>query len=277
MKKRSEDAGRSRARRAIVLVVLILLGLAGWSGYRATAELKRICNEQRRLTDAGEQVVITTGRIIPAKLISNHFGLTNGANLANIPFAELRERLIKDMPNIRDVTITLHLPNRVEIESFERVPVARVMTGRSDTSSNRVADRDGVVFRYPRRETTLLPVIRESGTPTQPGEKLGGLAASALRLAQESADADFSVLRVQEADATATDYVLVVLGDASRAKVAWERMDEDCAASRESLHRQLDRLSKAVASRVAEGTKMWNATDFGTPGRIYASDPTKAE
>jgi hypothetical protein len=54
-------------------------------------------------------------------------------------------------------------------------------------------------------------------------------------------------------------------------------MDKDTKASRTSLRRQLKRLSQAMQSNVAAGTKLWNATDWGVPGRIYANDPTKAE
>jgi hypothetical protein len=54
-------------------------------------------------------------------------------------------------------------------------------------------------------------------------------------------------------------------------------MDKKNKTSLTSLRRQLKRLSQAIQSNVAAGTKLWNATDWGVPGRIYANDPTKAD
>ena len=85
------------------------------------------------------------------------------------------------------------------------------------------------------------------------------------------------MLKIQEVDTFKQDYLFVTLGDASRAKIAWEDMESRTRTSRTSLRRQLTRLSQAIKSNVAAGTKLWNAMDYGTPGRIYANDPTKAE
>jgi hypothetical protein len=230
------------------------------------------------VTDAGEQVEVVTGKIVPARLIINHFGLTNGMNLAHVPFAELRERLMKDAPNLKDVKITRTLPNKVRVEAIERVPAVRVIGSGANANPNYTADSEGVVFWYPRRDTTLLPIIRETAKSTStPGSKLSGAALSALWLLEEAADPEYSVLKIQQVETFKQDYLFATLGDSSRAKIAWEDMDKDTKASRTSLRRQLKRLSQAMQSNVAAGTKLWNATDWGVPGRIYANDPTKAE
>jgi hypothetical protein len=223
-------------------------------------------------------VEVITGKIVPARLIINHFGLTNGMNLAHVPFAELRDRLIKDTPNLRDIKITRTLPNKVRVEAFERVPVVRVIGSGANANPNYTADSEGAVFWYPRRDTTLLPIIRESGKNTSaPGARLSGPALSALWLLEEAAAPEFSILKIQQVETIKQDYLFATLGDSSRAKIAWEDMDKDTKASRTSLRRQLKRLSQAMQSNVAAGTKLWNATDWGVPGRIYANDPTKAE
>ena len=230
------------------------------------------------MTDAGEQVEVVTGKIVPARLIINHFGLTNGMNLAHVPFAELRERLMKDAPNLKDVKIYRTLPNKVRVEAIERVPAVRVIGSGANANPNYTADSEGVVFWYPRRDTTLLPIIRETAKSTStPGSKLSGAALSALWLLEEAADPEYSVLKIQQVETFKQDYLFATLGDSSRAKIAWEDMDKDTKASRTSLRRQLKRLSQAMQSNVAAGTKLWNATDWGVPGRIYANDPTKAE
>ena len=54
-------------------------------------------------------------------------------------------------------------------------------------------------------------------------------------------------------------------------------MEKPTKASRISLTNQLARLSNLIRRNLGAGTKLWNATDWGTPGRIYADDPTKVD
>lgn len=244
----------------------------------AFSRLADVYGRQCRLTDAGEQVEIVAGKILPARLFINHFNLTNGVNLAQVPFSELRERLIRDTPNLKDVKIVRTVPNRVRLEVAERVPVVRVIGAGANANPNYTADSEGKVFWYPRRDTSLLPIIRESKKNTSTaGAKLTGMAMAALRLLEEASDPEFATLKIQEVDTFKQDYLFATLGDSSRAKIAWEDMESHSKASRTSLRRQLKRLSQAIKSNVAVGTKLWNATDYGVPGRIYANDPTKAE
>lgn len=278
--KKNVTAPKKHGRLIVTAAVvgIAMLALAVWGAKIAFDRMQRIYLLQCCVTNAGEQVEVVTGKIIPAKLIINHFGLTNGVNLAEVPFAALRERLLKDVPNLRDVKISRHLPNFVRVEVSERVPVVRVIGSGANASPNNAADREGVVFWYPRRDTALLPVIREAKKNTSaPGNRLTGMALAALQLLEEATDPTFAVLKIQEVDTFKPDYLFATLGDSSRAKIAWEDMEKPTKASRISLTNQLARLSKAVKTNLAAGTKLWNATDWGTPGRIYANDPTKAE
>ena len=258
---------------AAVGVILVAYGIAA-----AFGRLNEICERQSCITDAGEQVEIVAGKILPARMFINHFNLTNGVNLARVPFAALRARLIRDMPNIRDIRIARTVPDKVRIEVIERVPVARVMGAGPKANPNYTADSEGKVFWYPRRDTALLPVIREARKDTSAaGAQLSKMSMAALLLLEEAADPEFAILKIQEVDTFKQDYLFATLGDSSRAKIAWEDMESRSKASRESLRRQLTRLSQAMKSNVAAGTKLWNATDWGVPGRVYANDPTKAE
>ena len=267
---------KTLAIAAVAIIGACTLVLCG--AVTAFSHLAEVCERQCRVTDAGEQIEIITDKILPARLFINHFNLTNGVNLAKLPFAELRERLIRDMPNLKDVKIVRTLPDRVLIEISERIPVVRVIGAGSNANPNYAADSEGKVFWYPRRDTALLPIIREAKKETSTaGAKLSGMAMAALRLIEEASDPEFAMLKIQEVDTFKQDYLFVTLGDASRAKIAWEDMESRTRASRTSLRRQLTRLSQAIKSNVAAGTKLWNAMDYGTPGRIYANDPTKAE
>jgi hypothetical protein len=281
MKKKTHLKEGDKKRQVVALIAVAAVAVTATVGIGATIAFKKLKHTyelQCCVTDAGEQVEVVTGKIVPARLIINHFGLTNGMNLAHVPFAELRERLMKDAPNLKDVKITRTLPNKVRVEAIERVPAVRVIGSGANANPNYTADSVGVVFWYPRRDTTLLPIIRETAKSTStPGSKLSGAALSALWLLEEAADPEYSVLKIQQVETFKQDYLFATLGDSSRAKIAWEDMDKDTKASRTSLRRQLKRLSQAMQSNVAAGTKLWNATDWGVPGRIYANDPTKAE
>ena len=94
---------------------------------------------------------------------------------------------------------------------------------------------------------------------------------------EEAAAPEFSALKIQEVDTFKPDYLFATLGDSSRAKIAWSDMEKPTKASRISLTNQLTRLTQALKSNLAAGTKLWNATDLGPSPRIYANDPTKAE
>ena len=273
-----QKGGKGKIVAIIAVAASAALALAVCGISAALDRLEEICERQCILTDAGEQVEISAGKILPARLFANHFNLTNGVNLAQVPFAELRERLIRDMPNLRDIKIVRTIPDRVRIEVVERVPVVRVIGAGARANPNYTADAEGKVFWYPRRDTALLPIIREAKKDTSAaGAQLSGMAMAALRLLEEAADPEFAALKIQEVDTFKKDYLFATLGDSSRAKIAWEDMENPTRASRESLRRQLKRLSQAMKSNVAAGTKLWNATDWGVPGRIYANDPTKAE
>ena len=268
--------GRTIAIAATAGTAAIALAVCGLAA--AFNRLNEIFERQCCLTDAGEQVEVVAGKILPPRLFINHFNLTNGVNLADVPFAELRERLIRDMPNLRDIRIVRTIPDKVRIEIVERVPVVRIIGTGTNANPNYTADSEGKVFWYPRRDTALLPIIREAKKDTSAaGAKLSGMAMAALRLLEEAENPDFAILKIQEVDTFKQDYLFATLGDSSRAKIAWEDMESDSKVSRESLRRQLTRLSQAMKSSIAAGTKLWNATDWGVPGRIYANDPTKAE
>jgi hypothetical protein len=280
MKKKTniKNGGKGKLITLIVVAAVaaaVVLFVAASAVFRS---LKCTYEQQCCITDAGEQVEITVGKILPSRLFISHFNLTNGVNLSQVPFAKLRERLIGDMPNLRDIKIVRTIPNKVRIEVYERTPVVRVLGAGAKANPNYTADTEGKVFWYPRRDTTLLPIIREAKKETSAaGSKLSGMAMAALRLLEEATDPEFAILKIQEVETFKEDYLFATLGDSSRAKIAWEDMDCDTKTSRTSLRRQLKRLSQAMKSNVAAGTKLWNATDWGVPGRIYANDPTKAE
>lgn len=268
----------SSTSRAVAFGVLavILLGAITTGATFGFSLLRTIWQQQCRVDDPELNVVITTGKMVHPDVVTLHFGLTNGANLATIPFEELRVNLLETVPNIKDIHIERRLPNRVTVEVSEREPVVRVAPAKGKANNGCVADLDGVVFRF-FNNVELLPIIRESNEPaTPPGKKLTGGAAAALQLIEVASNDFKEELRILEIDTSKKDYLLATLGDYSNAQIAWERMGERTQASRASLKRQLSRLSKAIASRISPRTTLWIATDYGSPGRVYANDPARS-
>lgn len=279
MIRRTRDDAR-RVRVVVAIVTLLVLLAAALTGVAfGVSSLRKTWREQCVVTDRELDVVIDNRkdeqrRMVHPDIITLYFGLTNGANLATIPFADLREKLLGRIPNIADLKIERRLPNRVTITVVEREPAVRIATLKGRADSGRVADLEGVVFPF-SSNVSALPVIREA-TTTPAGKRLTGMAAAAVRLVEEAALPDLADLSVLEVDTTHADYLLVTLGDYSRARIAWDRMCEDTRVSRTSLTNQLTRLSKAIATRVITQPTLWHATDYGSPGRVFAKDPARS-
>ena len=150
-KNTKDNGGRHIAVVAVCLGLLLLAGI-GIGAALGIGKLTEIWQEQCRVNDPEIQAVIdnrSTRKMVHDEIVITHFSLTNGANLATIPFAELRRELLDRVPNIRDIRIERTLPNRVTVKVDERSPIARVgLRGRNGASGGRVADLEGVVFRY---------------------------------------------------------------------------------------------------------------------------------
>jgi len=288
IKRNKNIKGESASRRMAVLAVILLLGAAATCCGIAISigALRDVWHEQFRVKDTRIDVVVSSsGNIVQPDVITIHFGLTNGANLATIPFDELRKSLIKRIPNIRDMKIERRLPRRVTIDVEERVPAVRIAPPKGKADSGRVADFDGVVFRYFNSDP--MPIIRESSEHSaSPGERLAGNAAAALQLIKfladaadakgESSEPELADMRILEIDTSKRDYLFVTFGDYSTAEIDWDRRGEDSERSRKSLRRQLVRLAQAMSARLTPRATPWIATDFGPGGRIYAKDPSRA-
>lgn len=247
------------------LISAIAIGIV--FGYNS---LRNIYLEQCVITDLNRQVEINHGKMVDGEVIREKLGLKTGANLALIDFKTKREDALKTTPNIRNISISRHLPDRITVDVEERSPIARVNIRGKKAVSGKVVDTDGVVFIW-QRGTNMLPTIREADAPgTHPGAHLSGRALAALRVIEACQEGDLRELGILEIDASKNDYLLATLGNYSRAKIAWNQMNDiDSFESRDSMLKQLEFLTKAVRSHISDDQSViWNATD--TSGKIYA-------
>ncbi len=289
MIKRSANVNvksQKAVRRLLVVAAIVLVGggVACWGAAIGFRALRSIWLEQFRVQDSAIDVIVTTPgvNVIP-EIITFHFGLTNGANLATIPYQEKSRELIARNPNIRSISIERRLPRRVIIDVKEREPAVRIVAAKGTESAGLVADYDGVVFRT-FKAPSQLPVMRESAeTRHTPGQHLEGHAYAALQLVHVLADAaegksdapELAALRVREINTSKKDYLLVTLDDYSTAEIAWDRMGEESEIAQKSLHRQLLHLSQAIATRLTPRSIRWIVTEYEKGGRVYAADPAR--
>ncbi len=274
------------SHRLVTFAVTALVGacLACWGLSIGFAALREIWREQFRVQDSAIDVVVTSsGKNVHPDTIKLYFGLTNGANLATIPYGELRQSLIARIPNIHDITITRRLPRRVTVDVREREPAVRIVPPKGTPDSGLVADSDNVVFRT--FNSPPLSIFRGTDDAhCKPVARLEGHARAGLQLVHllaEAADAksdaapELADLRVLEVDTSKKDYLLVTLGDYSTAEIAWAHMGEDSETAQQSLRRQLVHLAQAIAARLTPRTTRWIATEYQKGGRIYAADPAR--
>ena len=273
-------------RRLLLLAALVLVcgGFVCWGFAVGVGALREVWREQFRVQDSAIDVVVTSsGKNVTPATIVYYFGLTNGANLATIPYDELRKSLIARIPNIHDISIERRLPRRVTVDVKEREPAVRIAPPKGASDSGLVADYDGVVFRT--YNSPRLPIIRESSEIRHTaGHRLEGHARAALQhvhLLAEVADGKSDAppaladLRVLELDTSKKDYLLVTLGDYSTAEIAWDHMGEDSEIAHQSLRRQLVHLAQAIATRLTPRATRWIATEYEKGGRVYAADPAR--
>lgn len=268
-KKQNKINNNEGRKMALAILVMILVSGAIFGLVKACGLLKDIYLEQCVIVNMDEQVKLSAGKMVHPDTIKEALGLRVGANLALIDFKERRAELLKKAPNLRNIFITRHLPDKVTIETEERVPLARINLKGRKAPSGLVVDADGVVFSW-ARGTGMLPMIRESETPLPSiGQILSGKALAALRVIEACQDGELRELGILEVDISKPDYLIATLSNYSRAKLAWDSMkDVDSFESRRSMLKQLSLLSQAISSRVGDDAVLWNATD--TSGRIYA-------
>lgn len=264
---------RKTGKRSVLAFFALILFAALLGGVAfAYARLRDICLEQCVIIDATEQVAITSGKLVKADVIAGMFGLTNGANLARIDYDTHREKCLRDQPAIRSISITRHLPNRVEISVVERTPEVRLNFVKSRRETGKVADAEGIVFRS-FRGTGTLPVIRESPEKaTPPGKRLPERSLAALRLIEVASDTEFADTRILEVDATHPDYLVATFSNYARAKIAWEGMNNPTAANQHNLVTRLRELRDTMRTKAAIGIGIWNAT---MPNTVFADTKDK--
>jgi hypothetical protein len=234
-----------------------------------TKKLYELYIEQCAVKDASRQIQVEDGELIKKELILRSCALTNGINLAKINYEKLRQNVLAEFPQIKSISFVRMMPDKLRVTIEERTAICRLGVSGNRNNTGLVTDREGYVFRK-YRDTSSLPIIRNSSVANfLPGKLLPNRAIAAIELLETLKNPEFSELAALDADISKKDYIVITFkSDYSRAKIAWDDMDENTPAGKTSLSRQLTHLMQAM--RLKTGTRLWNATDTSVPGKIYA-------
>lgn len=279
MKMKSNQIREKGATKRMVCIVagLVVLTAIAIAIYAAYSQLRTLWIDQCQIVDVARQVKVHTGKHILPGVILERFGLKKGANLALIDFRGKREEILRDIPNIRELKVERHLPDRVEIAVEERVPIARLRPARGKVRlGGNVVDDEGVVFERYKGINLLPEIICEGGikNPIVAGKRLTGRTRAALSLLQLSRSARYLDMPVNVADTTPIDFIKLVLGNNDIVRIEWESMDEPTSATQDSLEKVYNQLYQAVKTKIATSSGpaprplVWTAI----PGnQIYAN------
>lgn len=266
---------KSDAKKWKTIAALAVLAVSVAALWWLFLQIRAAFIAQCEIKDVERQVkVVTRGRLVKEGVVLEMFGIRKGRNLALIDFAAKRKAVLAKYPAIRDVVITRHLPDRVEIVLEERVAAVRI--GEIDArrvskgATGRVADADGVVFMQYSLAGPLPAIYEKSAEKTKSGRRLPPRAMAALRLLTLARESPYSDLGIQRVDVDRRDCLYAVLGDYSGAKIAWEGMDDGGEKADKAMAKQLKRLRDSFMSGVVPSLPrpvVWNATE---PDRVFA-------
>ena len=89
IKRNTNVKSQKASQRLLVIAAIVLVGggIACWGAAIGFGVLRNIWLEQFRVQDSAIDVIVTSSgkNVIPETIIF-HFGLTNGVNLATIPY-----------------------------------------------------------------------------------------------------------------------------------------------------------------------------------------------
>lgn len=247
------------ARGVTLGVVLILVAAALWTGLVGAG--RALYSRNPRFTV--RRVEIRGGSETAQRLIREYTGIREGTNLFAFSIAKIHRRVLSRAFAFRRLDIVRRLPDTVEIEVTERIPLARL-----DSPWNLVADAEGVVF-CPLGRASHLPVLR--GVPRsrlEPGRYLDGMSLAALHLLEACEDPSVG-LDAKEVRVDASDRLTLIVTTAKGdlpVTCAWEGMGQNTPEARAALRQQLFLIREALASPQARTLSQLDAT---LKGRAY--------
>jgi len=168
-KRKKEPTVPVAVQRTLSLLVLLLLLIGlGYGIHKGFQQIHAALLYENPRFEIQHLDISSDGRI-SEDLIREFTQLSEGQNLFAADFEEIESRL-KKVPDIESVYIERQLPDTLILRVKERLPLARVESGRSSKFPFLI-DRFGVVLP-PRQSASTLPLLKDVQEILKPGTAL---------------------------------------------------------------------------------------------------------
>lgn len=244
MKAVTGSGSRGFGRAVALLALLAAVGAAVWGVCAGVTRLRAMWIEQCVVRDVARQVRIRATPHVGEGVVRELFALTNGCNLATMDFDAVRTDVLRRHPIIKDITVTRRLPDRLEISLTERKPIARIVSGEDRRKADRhlpwnVADAEGMVFSFPKKDTGGLPMVIVPGSLPSRGERLAGHPLSALRLVSLCESAGVADQEFSEISTESQIYMKITTRSYRKINLSWKIVDPPDDSEQPNLRRIL--------------------------------------
>ncbi len=152
--RRQKPAGarRKRISERVRLFLASLAIVAAGAGAAAAARFLLV-SPSLRLASLS-QIAVTGNHYVGADAVRRVFARDRGISLLRIPL-EARRLAIEQIPWVDHAVVRRALPDRIDVELAERVPVAFLRQG----SSMALVDSEGAIFPAPLQANFTFPVV----------------------------------------------------------------------------------------------------------------------
>ncbi len=236
-RKRAAKNKRTRIVSSVTVLVIALMVLLGF-GLRWVSGALFWNNGRYEI----KHLVIRGGRAIKEARIREYTGISEGTNLFAVDISGVRQKVLDNVPNIRNLEIARILPDTMVINVSERMPMARV-----GFRGGYAIDSAGHVFVPMRRMQGLPFILGNEARELRPGKKARGQVAAALEVVEMCDRHDIS-LDVSSIEADNEDYLIVRLASGKFARLNWEGMRENTKKSRNRLEAKLREWVRVLAT-----------------------------
>lgn len=248
-KKNTQRIGTGAMLAALIVGITVI----AWLGCSFVFRALLSNNDRFKI----EHLNITGGSALSRDLVTEYTQIKEGMNLFSFNITKVWKDFIKYQPNVKTLRISRQLPDTLEINITDRVPLARI--GRK---SPFVADNEGCIFslKGSARSLSVMTGYRDPGM--KPGCKLcGTMAMAALEVLEVSRSSELGLF-IDEVELNNPEYIVLYILDGDKVKevdLAWPEMGKQNQVSRKKLQKKLSDLVNAMKSESGRKMRRFNA------------------
>jgi len=194
------------------------------------------------------------GATITAAHVREYMRIGEGTNLFASNLMSLRSDFLRKAPIAKSVKLQRHLPDTLNIDVVERIPLARL--GRWGSLA---VDREGYVFNL-RAGGRDYPVITGYADGTlKPGAKVDQSAMNAIEIVDICNKSKLGEqVKIASVGVGPKDHLEMYLTAGEHVKVGWENMDQNLPDTRQKAEHKLMTLASALRASEERGRRLVN-------------------